>query len=527
MFHAVPRGAAAAPLVLLLTACGPADHGGGDAPVPAVPESSSFDSQVPSRMALGQSSFWEPVPDDGVELGLGWDSREGRVVPNRCVRMAPVHSPGQTTVLSLDEMQRQADVMSALNISAAVSVKTMFASGSATASFASTTRVSSQSTTLLMQATVTNGTLFAAPADASAKARTAYPLPGDEAENAQSRDDDGRLTLHPWARAMLNKPEQFRAYCGDGYVSAITSGARLLASFRITSKEASKRSAAAASIKASYGPANVSGAAKAEKATKETFQDVSIRYMQVGGAEGPIATDREALNDKLKTLATEAARSPRFQDMRVTPYAQLAEVRDSVAWRETDDEYTVIADTYWQLTSLEDDLRYILANYKQDEYVLRTGRDSAGLKDFLDDVLNVRRAIYAALNGAPSNQAAQADAGDAVQLFAKPVPATRLVAPEAVDLKRVRAGLPLRQLAQELQKALPLGNPMLLLIQLPLPSSELPDGTPSDADLQKAVVDYYVRPTAVRTCRRDPTDANCLDETTLDALAQLVEIRPS
>ena len=525
MTHALPRLAATTVLLLLLAACGT------DETVPAADREppdmtrSGFDSAGPSRMALGQSSFWQPVPDDGVELGLGWDSREGRVVPNRCVHMAPVHSPGQTTVMSLDEMQRQSDVMSALNISSAVSVKTMFASGSATASFATNTRVSSQSTTLLMQATVTNGVLFAAPADAAATARTAFPLPGDGVGEAETGKDSGRLTLHPWALALLKRPDEFRAYCGDGYVSAITSGARLLASFLITSKSASQRSLAAASIKASYGPANVSGSAKAEKATQETFNDVSIRYMQVGGAEGAIATDREALNDKLKTLAGEAARSPRFQDMRITPYAQLAEVKGSVGWRETDDEYALIADTYWQLTSLEDDLRYILANYDAAHYVLRTGRDEKGLKDFLDDILNVRRAIYAALNGAPSGDVPRAQDAATAKLFQKPVPATRLVAPQAVDLKLVRAGLPLRQLAQHLQQALPLGNPMLLLIQLPLPASEMPPGNPKDEALQKAVVDYYVRPTVVRACRQDPTHANCLDGASLDAIAKLVEVR--
>ena len=499
-----------------------------------IPSNSAFTSEVRSAPALALASYWQPVPDDGVELGLGWDSREGRIVPNRCVHMAPVHSPGQTTELSLDEVTSRSEVMSALKVSAAASVKTMFASGSATASFAKSTKASSQSTTLLMNATITNGTLFAGPADAAAVARSAFPANGIGGEAHGAGKDRGRLTLQPWAMKLLNKPADFRAYCGDGYISAITSGARLLASFEITANSASSRQAIATSIKGSYGPANVSGSSNASKGEEKSQSGVSVRYMQVGGAKGAIATSNEGLRKKLETLANEAFESPHFQDMRVTPYAQMAEVRGAGTWREADDEYEMIADTYWQLTSLEDDVRVILANYAEAKdanttagYVARTGRDKGGLRDFLDDILHVRRAIHAALSGA-GTEVSQSPADDpAVKLFAVGEAQTVFRAPSGINLGQLSQSRDLGTLARSLNQALPYGNPSVLLINLPLPVSELPTATVDDEALRKAVVDYYVAPASRRACLQDPNDRNCFSNRQLEEIAALVPLRPA
>jgi len=513
-----------------------------------------FKSNYDTRKALALKAFWEPVPDDGVELGMGWDSREGRVVPNRCVKLSPVHSPGQTTMMTLDEVTSRSDVSEALKVSAAASVKSMFASGSASASFAKSTSVSSHSTTLLMKATVTNGVLFAGPADAAAEARTAFPAASDGGVLYAPANDSGRLTFYPWAQDLLGKPEEFRAHCGDGFVSAISSGARLLASFEIGGSSAAARQVTAAKVKGSYGPANFSGSANASKSEQTSMENVSVRYLQVGGAKGAIPTTKQALDNKLARLATEAFESPRFQDMRVTPYAQMAEVRFDASWADTDEEYNLIADTYWQLVALEQDLALVLDDYASfDE---RTGLTEEELTALADDVLNTRRAIFSALADPEGYFAQHTLRAPQTELSLFPQAANlKGMAPDAaLDLSVLSESRDIGELARRLSKAFPLGNPTLLLVNLPLPdetgvdeaiieAQEVLDGIPGGArllalikaelsspeateeDLQRAVVDRYIAPIARRACERDPTDRDCMTRGELADIARMVPVR--
>jgi len=487
---------------------------------------------VSTQMALGTPGYWVPVPEDGVELGLGWDSREGRVVANRCVRMAPVRSTGQTSSLSLDQVSDRSDVMKAMSMSAAGSVKTMFASASGSASFAKSTKVSSQSTTLLLNATVTNGTLFAGPAEAAGPARSAFPAPGvgkaEDTNPAAVGQQNGRLTFQPWAKELMKRPAEFRAYCGDGYVSAINSGARLLATYTFSSQSKAVQKAAAAKVSAKYGPANASGSASSKSSANTENVETHVRYMQVGGGRGAIATTPEALIEKLKKLAEEADDFPRFYDMQVTPYAQMAEWRGGDDWRDADDEYELIADTYWQLTSLEEDVLYILDHYK--DYHNRTGLDMQGLKQFLEDTLTVRRAIFNALNHEAVDSAeASKEEQEPLKLFAQSTPKNALVAPREIDVSAIRKGATLGQLAHDLSKALPFKNAALLRINLPVPLADLPKivkGKYSKEQLQTAVINYYIRDDARQTCERDPTEYACMSPKQLESVAQLVPVRP-
>ena len=509
--------------LIVLSGCTAEESGNSEAPVAdQVSTGETFTSQFDTRKALALNGYWEAVPDDGVELGLGWDSREGRIVPNRCVKISPVHSPGQTTMMSLDEVSSRSDVTSALNVSASASVKTMFASGSASASFAKSTKVSSQSTTLLMKATVTNGVLFAGPADSAAISRTAYPAAGAGGELHASGKDSGRLTFYPWATALLKKPDEFRAYCGDGFISAISSGARLLASFEISGQSSSARKTTAASLKGSYGPANVSGSANSASSTKASMENVSVRYLQIGGAKGPIATTKDALDLKLTKLAGEAYESPRFQDMRITPYAQMAEVRFDPLWRAADDEYEMVADTYWLLTSLEDDVRHVMSSIG--DYDPRTGMSDTELQDFLDDILDLRRAIFAALEDPGKAVTDFSQSEKALNLFSASPPQSKLTLPRGVNLKALGHSASLGELAKKLSHAFPYGNPTLLLINLPLPAEQSTTGLTESEELQNAVVTHYIEPIARRACQRDPTDRDCMSNRQLRDVAKLVPI---
>ncbi|MCW8884271.1 MAG: hypothetical protein OQK12_03320, partial [Motiliproteus sp.] len=375
-------------------------------------------------------------------------------------------------------------------------------------------------------ASVTNGAIFAAPAETVATTRSAFPAIGAEPGKVSNQNNSGKLTFEPWALSLMKKPEEFRAYCGDGYVSAITSGAKLLASFTLTSTNKSQRTAAAAKLKASYGPANISGSSSAKNNADTSSVQTHIRYMQIGGAEGAIATTKAALDDKLAKLAEEAFKSPRFQDMRITPYAQMAEWRGNDQWRDADDEYEIIAETYWQLATLTDDIEYIIANYSN--YHPKTGRNKEQLANFLDDILLLQRTIYTALSDEAADRATP-PTQKSLSLFSAPLQ-TKLVLPNSINLELISKNPSLGQLALQLKKALPDGNAALLRINLPVPISVLPKEKNKKAisytneQLQAAVISTYITPLARRACRRDPTDNSCMSYAQLKKVAKLVPV---
>ena len=479
--------------------------------------------ETKSRAVLGAPELWEPAPEDGVELGFGWDSRKGRIVPNRCVSLTPIRATGQIARVSLSEVSDTSEVMKSLSVSASVAVKTMFASGSAAASFAKSSRVSAQSTTFLLDATVENGVLFAGPRGDADEARLAYP--SVETHTAGTGTEASRLTFQPWAQQLLRSSGEFRAHCGDAYVSAVSSGARLFATISFTSNNSTTSESIATAIKGTYGP--VKAEAKAAAAHAQTLANTSleVHYLQVGGAGGEIAMTKDDLLLKLKELAGEADESPRFQFIRLTPYSQMPEWRGTDTWQQAEDEFEIIADYYWQLTNLDDEIDTILDNYAA--YNARTGKSVDELRLFQDDILHLRKLIYAAMQPDMDDEtpAAVPDSDNAtvpLSLFAMPASSV-LRAPAAVNFAVLSGNPTLEDVADELAAASPFGNPSLLRIHLPIPGHVT---TATDAAaLRESVVDWYVRPRARRACDRDPTSNDCLTNAEIDAVIGMVQLR--
>ncbi len=477
-----------------------------------------------SRAVLGASAVWEPAPEDGVELGFGWDSLKGRIVPNRCVSMTPVRATGQVARVSLSEVSDTSEVMKSLKVSASVSAKSMFASGSAASSFAKSSNVSAQSTTFLLDATVENGVLFAGPRGPADRTRLAFPAV--ETPLAQSSDEAGQLTFQPWAQKLLNRGSEFRAYCGDAYVSAISSGARLFATISFTSTNSTNKKNVSAAIKGTYGPVKAEGAVATAHNTTLSNASLDVQFLQVGGARGKIAVTKDGLLEKLNDLAREADDFPRFQYVRLTPYSQMPEWRGVDTWQQTEDEFEIIADYYWQLTNLDDEIDTILANYN--DYNNQTGKTRDDLKVFQDDILQLRSLIWSAMQpkmGSATDVgtvAVVAVAAKPLTLFDAPA-ASEFKAPTPVNVSILSGNPTLKEVAATLATASPFGNPSLLRINLPIPT-HVTTKTSAD-DLQQEVVDWYVKPRAKRSCDRDPTSKDCLSNAQLKDLQAMVQVR--
>jgi hypothetical protein len=519
-------------LLLATAACAPPDPGANTASDRGVPARERGLAGRPS------GSRRVDVPASGVELGLGWDTARGAVVANRCVDFAPVHETGQVATLRMREVSDQSEILESLGVSAAVSVNTMFASGGARASFARDATVRSNATTLMLEATVENGVLFAGPPNPAAQARQAFPEgrergattdgppPGDE-----KRGD--AIRLRPWAERLSRSKDArgFHRHCGDSFVSAIYSGAQLLSTIQFREKDATKRDQIKAAIQASYGPTEMS--ADASKARTEALNktDLTIQFLQLGGGGGTIPTSREDLKKKLNGLAAEANAAPRFHAMEVTAYTSLADWPDAVVLPARAHQVdAVVADFYWFLTTLQGDVGEVLRT--PGSFDFRSGLSGQALADFQDQIIDLRGSMLIAME-------ARAKAGLPVSPLE---PARYAFFPRhELDFQDLNSRLSVTtgaaastteqwfgDFARQLEKSVPYQNPNVLRILLPLPCGIASSGASSIGEEKarlahaRAVVDWYARPQSMRSCELDPTDSECLTNAELAALEQHV-----
>ena len=173
-------------------------------------------------------------------------------------------------------------------------------------------------------------------------------------------------------------------------MSAIYSGAELLAtiSFGSTSASDSKvtETAVKASVKAAFGSGQAGVEYGTESGTAAETADLDIHFAQIGGGKGLTPVSREGLVDKLKALAQEAAADPKFVMVEVTSYTALD---NEVVTRERSAR-ELPADYYWFLTSFEHEISEILANREKYDFV---GRSPASLQDLQDISFKIRERI--------------------------------------------------------------------------------------------------------------------------------------
>lgn len=479
------------------------------------------------------------IPVSGVELGMGWDSRRGEVVPNRCVEFAPVQTRGQATRLHLTEVSDQSELMQTLNVNASVSVRTIFASGSAQASFAKSSKVKASSTNLVLQATIDNGVLFAGPKRMPDRARYANPQFGERGEPApdagwrQWAADAGTSDLHsltfrPWADTFLQamNAADFRRHCGDSFVASIQSGAELLGLITFSASSAAEARKISASVKADFGIVQASAKATEANNSSRESSDLEVTVSQIGGSGGPIATSRADLVEKLKLLAMDAAMAPKFHSMQVVSYDSLADWPAGLALTASTGSLEAIADTYWFLGSYYDLLEEIIA--EPEAYSYATGLIPSELRDLQDAVLEQRAGLLAGLR-----EAAAGEVPDEPMLAASglPVPGGGTMSFDFVlaDAAGAESGLPVaaawvEALGLSLEEDLPLGNPNTLLLNLPLPVAATTGSLGNAAALRALAVSYHLHDQAKRFCRLDPTDNQCLTNAELFELEEDVTV---
>jgi hypothetical protein len=465
--------AGAALLATLLGACGNGSE----------PDKPARESGPPAsyRETHLDSTTIVEVPDTGISLGWGWNTFHGEPVPTICVEFVEGNEPAQTQYMNLHEVSDSYEVMQRMGLSAEASVKTIGYEVGGKARFAKELDINGFSSSFVLQATVENGVRYAA------------PLPGAGARAAHGTtliDRRGgtqgsiRLTGEALALAKRRDPAEFEHACGNAFVSAVFSGAKLAAVLTIKAIKQSEQETIAAELSGSGMGARVKATLQNVDRTEYKDENMTLSVFQTGGKGKPIPANKAQLLARLDDLA-QAAADPKDFNMAITPYEVLSN------WPGKDltgpvNEFEQLASYWGSYNTLYDEIQYILDH--PTDFVAAT-MDAAGTVSF------------------PRHPPAKAGA-------AKPAP--ELTHDQVLALEAMQDAIrdALESLRQDARDCVSKGDacsfgeqafrsPYAYRIQLPLPSE-------SDELSAEALVDYYVRDPAKRRCALGTDDPGCL-----------------
>ena len=284
------------PLVLLvafIAACKPPAPGSGKKPT--APTDANY------RPPIDDGTDIVEVPVTGINLGWGWDRSDAEPIRNVCVEFKEAAEPAQTRYMTMSEVSDSYELMRSMDMSAEASVKTVAYEVSGKASFAKQTNISGYSSNFVMNATVENGVRYATPA-----------------ENGELRLTDEA------ARLAARNADQFEHRCGDSFVSAVYSGAKLTAVITIETQSQSEKEKLSAELSGSGWGAEFKGAMEQESGSETEDKDMSVSIFQTGGRGDAIPKDKDDLIAKLEILPAIAFDAPKDFNIAITPYETLS-----------------------------------------------------------------------------------------------------------------------------------------------------------------------------------------------------------
>ncbi len=513
---------------------------------------------IPDRLVVG-------VPASGVELGMGWDSARGEVVPNNCLNFAPVRSTGQSIDMNMSKVSDQSELMEKMNVSASVAVKSIVASGSAKASLAKETKMTSNSTTLLLKASVDNSALTIGPPGLQSPARSAYPKVVPTNSNRQDNYDyqSGIVGFTKEIKSYTKSPEQFRRACGDYFVASIQSGAELYAVFSISSTSKEQRVRKSAEVQGNYGIVSGQAKASSDKSSKSSNAKTEVHFMQIGGGgeDGIIPISEEHLAAKLATLPKEASKSPQFHTMEIRSYREIPG-SEKLLYASTEGGFETVADYYWFLTSFAQDIEELISGGIVDEIDTKglsgaklteaqtyneaakaakmlnpgIGLQGQDLIDLKTQVIEVQRALADIMEAYLDDEmpdletveTAKVDwfkhsaANDVFNLDFSFIPGL-ITKTDAANKKLCGPTGWFGCFVDELETSVPYGNPNTLRLLLPVRIEDA-GGLESVASLKIFSAWYHIQQQSDRTCARDPQDNQCMTPAELKALEDYIPV---
>lgn len=278
------------------------------------------------------------APATGIDLGWGWDGVHSEPVRTVCVELAERSEPAQTRMMTMHEVSDSYEVMQRMGMSAEASVKAVGFEVSGKAEFAKDLEITGFSSSFVLNATVDNGVRYAAPAPEGGAVR----LTEEAVRLARGRDLD-----------------EFKHRCGNAFVSAVYSGAKLTALLTVHAESQAEQEKLSAELSGSGWGARMEAKVESMSTSTSSSERLDLSIFQVGGRGDAIPTSKEDLLEKLEVLSALAFDAPKDFHIAVTPYESLANWPAKTIGGE-EREFDELASTWGAYNTLWDEIEAVL-----------------------------------------------------------------------------------------------------------------------------------------------------------------------
>jgi hypothetical protein len=324
-------------------------------------------------------SIWLDYPDDGIQLGAGWDAVAGHKINTRCIESAEeIIEKNQTSYVTIGQISDKSQLFRELNVSASAQAQYLMGAGNAKMKFISSQNVRRETFTVAIYASVTNGPHYLGldrdkPAALSAEnAINASPL-GKTTAASHLADSQAikvfakSLRLAPlYEQLWHNNRLEFYQKCGTHYVAAFREGGELIGFLSSSDLRADQKSSISMGL--SFG-------AQASSDISQTVNQISsvktfnIQARKSGGWESPLATDQASLTQALEHLAKDAGEGAHKFQFEAASYSELMNEQDpgdpNVA------ALDALMRRYWRLAALKSD--FLDVDGRRSDYIFNWG----------------------------------------------------------------------------------------------------------------------------------------------------------
>lgn len=297
---------------------------------------------------------------DGASLGQGWDYVTNTKKLSSCINFKAESDLYQEATYRLEQAIDIESLDVGLNVAtmgeAHGSYAGFTAGAEAKSSFDTKYHTKSKDEVLVAHASVVNGATFVTPIDVPKRSPPTKPTekppikdPSKDKDKDDAAKDEqpghaelrdgkpaapgkfsvGNLQLAPdMAKLAVERPEDFRQMCGDGFIASIVSGADLYILYHFRDVDRTQKLNLQYHSKANAGFGALFGAkgsldvvADVVNATKQT--SLNIRLVQAGGVVSKLPVDLDTVKASVAALPAAAQSGPRPLFMIVMPYSAL------------------------------------------------------------------------------------------------------------------------------------------------------------------------------------------------------------
>ncbi len=455
-------------------------------------------------------------PNEGVQLGNGWNSGMGLKTSSRCVTFNEASDDAQEKDLTLSQVVDKYNMMEEMNVSVSMQVKGAVAQASGKADFARKVELQEENANFVVNAHVRNGAKYAVP------------------------PSGGKIDLtRDSARLAKDNPGEFLRQCGDSYVSSIYGGAELFVVLNFRTKSLDERQTLAASIQGGGWGFEASGSVSSALKKYTETQQLNIVYHQSGGSSDPIPTDQAGFLTQVHNLPTAAASHPKFYSISVTRYDTLPSwPKRQAQWIYA--EQAPIASQYGRFVSLRDSVDTLVQTPAL--AVLDRGTTLQDLKKIEDELTGHVRSITETANRCLSSSGTDcklsekdlvSDYTNRVHLpaiagsFVEDIALTNQTA-EVNRLRNELAHTPVNNVVQAFGGTFVVPNPEYPKKKTAVATAEkvLNDQTAKYPDAAKeAILTQWIKVPSQARCRTKITDPGCLTNAQIDDLAKQIQVK--